>query len=204
VLLLCVKAQLDGKEIYDGCCQLKIIFSRNEKLTVTVNNERTFDYTNSSLPSCVMRHGLFPMFLLTVCPAQLSSPGRPGWRTRLESSLIQRAWSVSSAFCRRRIWCFIGVRGPFVWCDPWARVRCWWSGRGCLRSWIRSSIRWRRRVRFVVCGWWVVWSSCCRHSVFTRLNRVAVGQVWLSPCRGGGLCGDCLQLPTQLGYFRIV
>lgn len=45
------QATLDGKEIYDGCCQLKIIFSRNEKLNVSVNNERTFDFTNRGLPS---------------------------------------------------------------------------------------------------------------------------------------------------------
>ena len=48
---LCLQATLDAKEIYDGCCQLKIIFSRNDKLNVSVNNERTFDFTNRGLPS---------------------------------------------------------------------------------------------------------------------------------------------------------
>ena len=46
-----LQATLDAKEIYDGCCQLKIIFSRNDKLNVSVNNERTFDFTNRGLPS---------------------------------------------------------------------------------------------------------------------------------------------------------
>lgn len=48
------QAALDGKEIYDGCCQLKIVFSRNDKLNVRENNERTFDFTNPSMP--VGRH----------------------------------------------------------------------------------------------------------------------------------------------------
>lgn len=42
---------LDGKEIYDRCCQLKIVFSRNDRLNVRVNNERSHDFTDNTLPT---------------------------------------------------------------------------------------------------------------------------------------------------------
>ncbi|XP_057532048.1 polypyrimidine tract-binding protein homolog 3-like isoform X2 [Amaranthus tricolor] len=42
---------LQGRNIYDGCCQLDIQFSNLEELQVNYNNERTRDFTNPSLPS---------------------------------------------------------------------------------------------------------------------------------------------------------
>ncbi|KMT19578.1 hypothetical protein BVRB_1g011950 [Beta vulgaris subsp. vulgaris] len=42
---------LQGRNIYDGCCQLDIQYSNLDELQVNYNNERTRDFTNSSLPS---------------------------------------------------------------------------------------------------------------------------------------------------------
>lgn len=41
---------LQGRNIYDGCCQLDIQFSNLEELQVNYNNERSRDFTNPSLP----------------------------------------------------------------------------------------------------------------------------------------------------------
>ena len=45
------KEELDGKDIYPSCCTLKIEFAKIGKLSVRVNNSKTRDYTNDSLPS---------------------------------------------------------------------------------------------------------------------------------------------------------
>lgn len=42
---------LQGRNIYDGCCQLDIQFSNLTELQVNYNNERTRDFTNPSLPT---------------------------------------------------------------------------------------------------------------------------------------------------------
>ncbi|XP_047325023.1 polypyrimidine tract-binding protein homolog 3 [Impatiens glandulifera] len=42
---------LQGRNIYDGCCQLDIQFSNLDELQVNYNNERSRDFTNSALPS---------------------------------------------------------------------------------------------------------------------------------------------------------
>lgn len=45
------KNNLQGRNIYDGCCQLDIQFSNLNGLQVHYNNERSRDFTNPSLPS---------------------------------------------------------------------------------------------------------------------------------------------------------
>ncbi|KAL4190214.1 hypothetical protein AMTRI_Chr07g74640 [Amborella trichopoda] len=42
---------LQGRNIYDGCCQLDIQFSNLPELQVHFNNERSRDFTNPSLPN---------------------------------------------------------------------------------------------------------------------------------------------------------
>ena len=42
--------ELDGKDIYPGCCKLKIEYSRQERLNVHYNNEKQYDFT-VNLPS---------------------------------------------------------------------------------------------------------------------------------------------------------
>lgn len=45
------QAALDGRDIYTGCNQLSIIFSRHPELHVRFNNEQSRDFTNPNLPS---------------------------------------------------------------------------------------------------------------------------------------------------------
>ncbi|PIA60141.1 hypothetical protein AQUCO_00400795v1 [Aquilegia coerulea] len=45
------RTALQGRNIYDGCCQLDIQYSNLSELQVNYNNERSRDFTNSSLPS---------------------------------------------------------------------------------------------------------------------------------------------------------
>ncbi|XP_023522440.1 polypyrimidine tract-binding protein homolog 3-like isoform X1 [Cucurbita pepo subsp. pepo] len=45
------RTALQGRNIYDGCCQLDIQFSNLDELQVNYNNERSRDFTNPSLPS---------------------------------------------------------------------------------------------------------------------------------------------------------
>jgi len=42
---------LDNKNIYDGCCSLRIDYSKLDDLTVKYNNDKTWDYTRPDLPA---------------------------------------------------------------------------------------------------------------------------------------------------------
>jgi len=42
---------LHGKNIYNGCCQLQIEYSKLTELNIKYNNERGWDFTNPTLPS---------------------------------------------------------------------------------------------------------------------------------------------------------
>ena len=43
------KQNLNGADIYSGCCTLKIEFAKPTRLNVVRNNEDSWDYTNPSL-----------------------------------------------------------------------------------------------------------------------------------------------------------
>lgn len=45
------RASLDGQNIYNGCCTLRIDNSKLTALNVKYNNDKSRDYTNPSLPS---------------------------------------------------------------------------------------------------------------------------------------------------------
>ncbi|XP_020522028.1 polypyrimidine tract-binding protein homolog 3 isoform X2 [Amborella trichopoda] len=45
------RTALQGRNIYDGCCQLDVQFSNLTELQVHFNNERSRDFTNPSLPA---------------------------------------------------------------------------------------------------------------------------------------------------------
>ncbi|KAF5444549.1 hypothetical protein F2P56_033673 [Juglans regia] len=45
------RTALQGRNIYDGCCQLDIQFSNLDELQVNFNNERSRDFTNPNLPT---------------------------------------------------------------------------------------------------------------------------------------------------------
>lgn len=42
---------LDGQNIYNGCCTLRISFSKLTSLNVKYNNEKSRDFTRPDLPS---------------------------------------------------------------------------------------------------------------------------------------------------------
>lgn len=42
---------LDGQNIYNGCCTLRIDYSKLGQLNVRYNNDKSRDFTNHSLPS---------------------------------------------------------------------------------------------------------------------------------------------------------
>ncbi|RXH78846.1 hypothetical protein DVH24_002364 [Malus domestica] len=48
---IAARTALQGRNIYDGCCQLDIQFSNLDELQVNYNNERSRDFTNPNLPS---------------------------------------------------------------------------------------------------------------------------------------------------------
>lgn len=45
------KQTLDGQNIYNGCCTLRIDNSKLTSLNVKYNNDKSRDYTNPTLPS---------------------------------------------------------------------------------------------------------------------------------------------------------
>ncbi|KAF1860866.1 hypothetical protein Lal_00000280 [Lupinus albus] len=45
------KNALQGRNVYDGCCQLDIQFSNLDELQVNYNNDRSRDFTNPNLPA---------------------------------------------------------------------------------------------------------------------------------------------------------
>lgn len=47
---ICPQA-LDGQNIYNGCCTLRIDYSKMTCLNVKYNNDKSRDYTNPTLPS---------------------------------------------------------------------------------------------------------------------------------------------------------
>jgi RNA recognition motif-containing protein len=51
VVASAAKNSLNGQNIYNGCCTLRVDFSNLGKLTVKYNNDKTWDYTNPKLPA---------------------------------------------------------------------------------------------------------------------------------------------------------
>uniref|UniRef100_A0A0A9Z1J4 Heterogeneous nuclear ribonucleoprotein L-like protein n=1 Tax=Lygus hesperus TaxID=30085 RepID=A0A0A9Z1J4_LYGHE len=66
------KADLDDKEIYTGCCRLKVEFAKPMRLNVVRNNSDTWDYTKESAPEMIESSGSQPgSGLLGVPPADV-------------------------------------------------------------------------------------------------------------------------------------
>ncbi|KAL1116464.1 hypothetical protein AAG570_004937, partial [Ranatra chinensis] len=66
------KLSLDGQNIYNSCCTLRIEYSKLTSLNVKYNNDKSRDYTNPSLPNgdsgaleTVVADQLLPQILLT-------------------------------------------------------------------------------------------------------------------------------------------
>ena len=50
VCFVCLQS-LDGQNIYNGCCTLRIEYSKLASLNVRYNNDKSRDYTNPALPT---------------------------------------------------------------------------------------------------------------------------------------------------------
>lgn len=46
-----ISQTLDGQNIYNSCCTLRIDFSKMQSLNVKYNNDKSRDYTNPTLPT---------------------------------------------------------------------------------------------------------------------------------------------------------
>lgn len=51
ILSLSIKQTLDGQNIYNSCCTLRIEYSKLSSLNVKYNNDKSRDYTNPTLPT---------------------------------------------------------------------------------------------------------------------------------------------------------
>lgn len=51
LILLLYKQTLDGQNIYNACCTLRIEYSKLSNLNVKYNNDKSRDYTNPNLPT---------------------------------------------------------------------------------------------------------------------------------------------------------
>ncbi|XP_053596382.1 polypyrimidine tract-binding protein 2 isoform X2 [Microplitis demolitor] len=82
------KATLDGQNIYNSCCTLRIDFSKMQSLNVKYNNDKSRDYTNPTLPtgdpnldaaSLALGGELLPQLLLGAAGTQPRArlPGAP-------------------------------------------------------------------------------------------------------------------------------
>lgn len=75
---------LDGQNIYNSCCTLRIEFSKLTSLNVKYNNDKSRDYTNPTLPNgdaagaidaLALSEQILPQIFLTGNPATLQLTG---------------------------------------------------------------------------------------------------------------------------------
>uniref|UniRef100_A0A3P9CNH1 Polypyrimidine tract binding protein 1 n=1 Tax=Maylandia zebra TaxID=106582 RepID=A0A3P9CNH1_9CICH len=75
------KLSLDGQNIYNGCCTLRISFSKLTSLNVKYNNEKSRDFTRPDLPTGdgqpTMEHTAMAAFMSSPYPG-LAVPALPG------------------------------------------------------------------------------------------------------------------------------
>ncbi|KAG5847973.1 hypothetical protein ANANG_G00131950 [Anguilla anguilla] len=66
------KLSLDGQNIYNACCTLRISFSKLTSLNVKYNNDKSRDYTRPDLPTGdsqpPLEHQAMAAFALSLCP----------------------------------------------------------------------------------------------------------------------------------------
>ncbi|KAM9355538.1 polypyrimidine tract-binding protein 1a isoform 1-T1 [Pholidichthys leucotaenia] len=66
------KLSLDGQNIYNGCCTLRISFSKLTSLNVKYNNDKSRDYTRPDLPTADSQPSIDPQ---TMAAAAFAAPG---------------------------------------------------------------------------------------------------------------------------------
>ncbi|KAL4288728.1 hypothetical protein AHAS_Ahas19G0315200 [Arachis hypogaea] len=75
------RSTLQGRNIYDGCCQLDIQFSNLDELQVNYNNDRSRDFTNPNLPT-----------------EQKGRPSQPGYGDTVGYPQMANAAAIAAAF----------------------------------------------------------------------------------------------------------
>lgn len=83
----------DGHSIYQGCCTLKIAYSKLTYLNVRYNNEKSRDYTRPNLPRGEEPLALLPRYLALA----LSNFGLAGYPYAVASALARLKFSPSVA-----------------------------------------------------------------------------------------------------------
>uniref|UniRef100_A0A3P8U9E4 Polypyrimidine tract binding protein 3 n=1 Tax=Amphiprion percula TaxID=161767 RepID=A0A3P8U9E4_AMPPE len=72
------KASLDGQNIYNSCCTLRIDFSKLSALNVKYNNDKSRDFTRADLPTGELEQAAFPVVSsgvsMATVPSSLVSP----------------------------------------------------------------------------------------------------------------------------------
>ncbi|XP_061594846.1 polypyrimidine tract-binding protein 1b isoform X1 [Cololabis saira] len=72
------KLSLDGQNIYNGCCTLRISFSKLNSLNVKYNNEKSRDFTRPDLPSGDNQHLDHQAMAAAFTPGLISAAPYPG------------------------------------------------------------------------------------------------------------------------------
>ncbi|KAH7720861.1 polypyrimidine tract-binding protein 1 [Aphelenchoides avenae] len=101
---------LDGQNVYNGCCTLRIDYSKLSTLNVKYNNDKSRDYTNPNLPSgeltfeqqlslvTAAAQGQLPGSLSTLMPSAFNFPLTAGTNTTyLQQQAFQTADGLSAA-----------------------------------------------------------------------------------------------------------
>lgn len=91
IIASAAKKELDGQNIYNGCCTLRIDYSKLGNLTVKYNNEKTRDFTRPDLPAGDPNEQatLPDLSAYGIPPALLQSPAFSQLRVALAATLGQ-------------------------------------------------------------------------------------------------------------------
>jgi len=95
VMAQAAKLSLDGQNIYNGCCTLRIEYSKLASLNVRYNNDKSRDYTNPALPTGEPGMEAFALNLST--QSVLGSPFPPSPSAQLASGLAPFPGSAAAA-----------------------------------------------------------------------------------------------------------
>uniref|UniRef100_A0A3Q3F069 Polypyrimidine tract-binding protein 1 n=1 Tax=Labrus bergylta TaxID=56723 RepID=A0A3Q3F069_9LABR len=90
------KLSLDGQNIYNACCTLRISFSKLTSLNVKYNNDKSRDYTRPDLPTADSQQSLDHQ-TMAAAAFGLSMPGMPGALASLGMSHGSMAAAAAAA-----------------------------------------------------------------------------------------------------------
>lgn len=86
------KLSLDGQNIYNACCMLRIEYSKLSNLNVKYNNDKSRDYTNPNLPT-----GDPAMDHLQVSQGQGTAPGQSSSHSTATAGMLGSPFSAAAA-----------------------------------------------------------------------------------------------------------